>query len=129
MQRKDDVVVVTGGTQYSDELEKHGRLLRQINSFSRRGAAGKVDKRPSDRIDGKEDSLRQAILQKVGNVPAECDDLHILALCADANVDVVFSKDERMKQCIDKIRGVVGHRMCPKPTFVRTLEDFQKVFG
>jgi len=125
---REDVVIVTGGTKLEREYAKNLVLLRRINSFSRRGRANKVDKRPNERVDSIAERIEAATVEKVGRIPDECDDFHILALCLDCNADIIITGDVRMATCIKKIRARIGHDLCPSPKFVRNIDDLRSVF-
>lgn len=124
---RNDLIIVTGGTRLEEEYQKYSALMRQINSFARKGRSNKVDKRPNGRIDQIEADMASATERALGAIPTECDDFHILALCLDCNADFVVTADHRMSQCIQKIRNLIGHDRCPKPKFVRNIDDLRRI--
>ncbi|SOC23166.1 hypothetical protein [Rhodobacter maris] len=116
--------VLFGGTKYLDELRKKEKLQRILIDWLSRKKATRLDKAG---VDSFENILRERIIAKVGAIPNECDDLHIIAIASVGNCPNVLTYDQRMCDCKDKVRMKVGVEYFPNIKFVKSKAIFEKL--
>ena len=103
------VRVVVGGSKLFSEINKKAKLRDLLNNFKDRNQVVRVC---SKKVDTAEKNLDSRIAKTLGEMPQECDDLHIFALALVSGCLFVISRDNRMAICRGKIRNTVGHEHC-----------------
>lgn len=102
--------IVLGGTRVKAELKGKEDFLTLLNNLKINGQVVTV---LDSLVDEAEENLEYKIRDVIGDVPRECDDLHIFALAKVSNCEKVISRDHRMATCRNRIRQGVGHDACP----------------
>lgn len=116
--------VFYGGTSYLKELARKESLQRLLRDWVTQKKASRVD---ATAVDEFESRLKARILEKCGECPSQCDDLHILALSAVTTCRNILSNDDRMAACRDKIRNLVGHDYCPDVKLIKTEAVYKAI--
>ena len=125
---RSDLAIVTGGKKYSLEVKKGPPNLRRlINALKRAGNNKKLYERDSSEVDERAATLEQAVVERCGRCPKECNDFHLLVLCSLSGAKCIFSGDNDIQRCIKKIRPKVGHKQCPNPKFIRQEAEYNKL--
>lgn len=120
-----NVSLVRGGTKYDHEVRKKSKLVELFNSLSR---VGKVRRLSNEQVDQLEEKILERMAEKLNGKPKSCDDPHIFALSLISGCRRVISKDHRMAECRDKIRGAVGHDYCPDVSVICTEQVYKTCF-
>ncbi|WP_424965936.1 hypothetical protein [Dinoroseobacter sp. S375] len=110
-------VVMFGGSTMSGQVIKKESFLVLLNQLKDRGRLKSIDKSV---VDKRETEIRERTMARIGAMPTECDDLHILALCAVTKCSNVITKDHRLSLCADLLRKEIGHNYCPS---IRVISD------
>lgn len=113
--------VVVGGSKMRREIFAKEGLLRLITDLSKAGRVANLD---NEKIDARESEIKQKILERVGNIPKECDDTHIFALALLSECKNVITQEKRMSKCIGLIRAKVGHDHCPQLRLIRSESTY-----
>lgn len=110
------VRLVIGGTKALNEAKAKAKLRELLNNLSDRNQIIEVCRK---RVDEAEERLSNRIEEVIGNIPRECDDLHVFALANVSGCLLVISRDNRMATCRNNIRNRVGHEFCPSITVIQ----------
>lgn len=102
--------VAVGGSRMKLEMRRKEKLLRLVTQYS---TMGRIQRISDESVDLKADEIREQTLARLGAIPNECDDYHILALALLADCQNVITNDQRLSSCVSKIRVHIGHAICP----------------
>ncbi len=117
------VKLVIGGTKALDEAKAKAKLMELLNNLRDRN---QVITAPTCKVDEAEKQLASRINEVIGEIPQECDDLHVFALASVSKCLFVISRDNRMATCRNKIRNRVGHDFCPDISVIQNEAAYKK---
>lgn len=108
--------VVVGGTKMDREIKRKDSLFRVIKNLRDVGRLTTIDRYV---VDTKSEQIESRVLQKLGVIPASCDDFHIFAICIISGCQNIITSEQRIRDCVELIRAVVGHDYCPQVRLIR----------
>ncbi|SHG59517.1 hypothetical protein [Cognatishimia maritima] len=117
------VKLVIGGTKALEEAKAKTKLTELLNNLRDRNQVIVVCQ---EKVDDAEKQLNDRIQTIIGDVPPECDDLHIFALANVSGCLLVISRDNRMATCRNNIRNYVGHAYCPDISVIQNEASYKK---
>jgi hypothetical protein len=120
--RTSKMKLVVGGTNYKKEILGKEKLREFISQME---SAGRVRPINSKLVDDHEKVIAERVLSCMGTCPSECDDHHIFALSHVSKCMNIVTKEKRMATCRDKIRGVIGHDICPDLRVIRNERSYR----
>ena len=110
------IVLVIGGTKAIKEARTKTKLTELLNNLKDKNQVRIIE---TEKVDECEQRLERRIIEVVGDIPKECDDLHIFALANVSNCLLVISRDNRMAVCRNNIRNKIGHQNCPNISVIQ----------
>ena len=109
-------LVVVGGTRQWTEIKRKETLNTLINRLR---DSGRLMVLRQNEVDERERLLTARARERLGIIPTCCDDFHILAVCLLSDCRNVITGEQRLRDCVDEIRNVVGHDYCPQVRLIR----------
>ncbi len=117
------VKLVIGGTKALLEARAKTKLIELLNNLRDRN---QVIIACQEKVDEAERLLINRIESIIGEIPRECDDLHIFALAKVSGCLLVISRDNRMAICRNNIRSRVGHEYCPSISVIQNESAYRR---
>jgi predicted nucleic acid-binding protein len=124
MNTLNDYKVVVGGSKMKAEMMKKEKLLRLISSYS---VLNRVISISNNKVDDKAEEISEATGRRLGAIPKECDDFHILALALISKCQNIITHDRRLSTCVGKIRTQIGHALCPNLRNIQSEDIYIKL--